>query len=100
MQDTKRECNPPDQLLPRVWCDFNACGWSGEVGDDCYYAFDREAIVTNSVIVGDKLFIWDDDGDGNVIGCEALAESFDGQLRFRRVANTWYRGPLDNCRIA
>lgn len=91
-----KRSTPPDPVLPRVWCDFNACGWSGEPGDNCYYVIDDDAIAANGLTEGARLFVWDDEGDGNVIGCEGRLESFQGRWRVRTDAGDWYRGPLND----
>lgn len=30
---------------PAVWCDFNACGWSGRPDDDCFYVLDQTRLT-------------------------------------------------------
>ena len=72
-----------DVSIPKIWCDFNACGWSGAPGDNCYYAFDQEALATLHLTEGMRLFIYDDDGVGGVVGCEARLESFNASWRIR-----------------
>jgi hypothetical protein len=83
---------PPEASLPRVWCDFNACGWSGEPGDNCYYALDVGALAALGPAAGARVFVWDDEGGGEVIGCEGRLEPFRGGWRVRPVAGTWFRG--------
>ncbi len=85
-----------DSALPRIWCDFNACGWSGNASDNCYYVLDQKAIAALGLTECSHVFIYDDDGDGHVIGCAGKLESFDGQWRVRPVADSWFRGPLDS----
>ncbi len=84
----------PDLSLPRLWCDFNACGWSGDAGDDCYYAFDKQALATLDPTEGMRVFIYDDDGDGNVMGCEGLIERHRDSWRIRPDKGTWFQGRL------
>ena len=84
----------PDMSLPRLRCDFNACGWSGDAADDCYYAFDKQALATLDPSEGTRVFIYDDDGDGTVIGCEGLLERYQGDWRIRPVKGTWFEGRL------
>ena len=86
---------PPDASLPRIWCDFNACGWSGTPDDNCYYAFDKQAVEALRPTEGMRLFVYDDDGGGEVIGCEARLEGFQGSWRIRPNESTWFRGRLD-----
>ena len=90
---------PPDASLPKVWCDFNACGWSGEPDDNCYYAFDKEALAALRPTEGMQLVIYDDNGDGTVIGCEARLESFNMSWRFRPDEDTWFTGQLDESNV-
>jgi hypothetical protein len=84
----------PDMSLPRLRCDFNACGWSGDAADDCYYAFDKQALATLDPSEGTRVFIYDDDGDGTVIGCEGLLERYQRDWRIRPVKGTWFEGRL------
>ena len=86
---------PPDFSLPRVWCDFNACGWSGEPDDDCYYVFDKQEVAALQPAEGMKVFIYDDNGDGTIIGCEARLEIFRDSWRMRPDKSTWFEGRLD-----
>jgi hypothetical protein len=68
---------PVNTDLARVWCDFNACGWSGEPGDDCFYAFDRAGLESLSPHPGLRVFAYDHSGDGEeVFSCEATLERF------------------------
>jgi hypothetical protein len=77
---------PQNDSLPRIWCDFNACGWSGEEGDDCFYAFDRKALNAINPSVGMRVFIYDEDGDnGEIIGCVGQLEQFNSGWRIRPV---------------
>ena len=70
--------------LPQLWCDFNACGWTGEPGDNCFYAFDRAGLEALSPRPGLQLFAWDYSGDGDeIFGCEATLERFDEGWRLR-----------------
>jgi len=91
---------PPDASLPRVWCDFNACGWSGAPDDNCYYAFDKEAVLALHPTEGMRLFAYDDDGDGEVTGCEARLERFQDSWRIRPDESTWFTGQLDETSAA
>jgi hypothetical protein len=73
----------PEIPLPRLWCDFNALGWSGAPDDTCYYAFDQKALAALSPTEGQKLLAYDDDGACEVIGCEARLESHGESWRIR-----------------
>ncbi|MDB5388350.1 MAG: hypothetical protein JWM11_3996 [Planctomycetaceae bacterium] len=87
--------NPPARNLPRIWCDFNACGWSGQPDDNCYYVVDLTAVSAHSLADGARLVLWDDEGEGQVICCEGQLELFNEKWRVRPVADTWFRGNLD-----
>jgi hypothetical protein len=92
---------PPDAALPRLWCDFNACGWSGEPDDRCYYAFDQQALTALGPREGLRLFAFmDDDGDGEIVGCQAVLERFGMSWRIRPDAGTWFSGRLSERRVA
>jgi hypothetical protein len=81
----------PDASLPRIWCDFNACGRSGAAEDDCYYAFDKVAILTLSRLKALDFLLT----DGEVIGCEARLERFQDSWRIRPIQNTCFKGRFD-----
>jgi len=85
-----------DDSLPRVWCDFNACGWSGAPDDDCYYAFDKEAVEALHPTEGMRLFIYDDDLDGEIFGWEGQLERFQDSWRIRPDKSTFFRGRFDD----
>lgn len=80
-------------LLPRIWCDFNACGLSGEPGDDCFYVFDMKGLGPTE---GMRLCVYDDDGDGDVIGCEARLERWGDSWRLRPDDGTWFKGRFES----
>jgi len=85
----------PDVSLPRVWCDFNACGLSGEPGDNCYYALHREQLAVLHPSAGMRLFIWDWSDAALVVGCEAVLERYRNFWRARPVEDTWAEGKPD-----
>jgi hypothetical protein len=68
---------PPDNIR-RVWCDFNACGWSGLPDDNCYYVLSAEDL--KNAQEGELVFIYDSDNGGHseIFGCIAKLN--------------WYRG--------
>ena len=86
---------PPDASLPRVWCDFNACGWSGAPDDNCYYTFDKVALAALRPTEGMRLFVYMDEGDGTVVGFEARLERFQDSWRIRPDERTIFRDQLD-----
>lgn len=89
----------PDSSLPKVLCDFNACGWTGAPDDNCYYAFDKQAVEAFHPVEGMRIFAYDDDGnDGEILGCESRLEAFQGSWRIRPDHSNWFRGRLDETR--
>jgi hypothetical protein len=81
--------SPDATDLPRLWCDFNACGWSGEPGDDCFYAFDTVGLEDFAPQAGLRVFAYDYTGNGSeVFGCEAILERFGEGWRLRP-ASSW-----------
>ena len=84
---------PPDPSLPRIWCDFNACGWSGEPDDNCFYALDEAAILALWPAGGARVFVCDD-GDDQVLGCVGHLEPYRDGWRVRPCEDTWFRGQL------
>ncbi len=88
----------PVTALPRVRCDFNSAGWSGEDDDPCYYVFDESALARARPRPGLRVFIFEDSRDDLIMGCEAVVEPYAHPLtserrwRLRPVANTGYLG--------
>jgi hypothetical protein len=86
--------------LPRIRCDFNSAGWSGEDEDDCYYSFDEQALARARPRAGMRVFIYEDSREDLVMGCEAELESFEHPItgeprwRLRPVPNSGYLGEL------
>jgi hypothetical protein len=75
--------------LPRLWCDLNAQGWSGEPDDDCYYALDSEQLEALRPVIGMKVFIWDWSDSEWIVGREASLERFGGVWRARPTDEGW-----------
>ena len=86
--------------LPRIQCDFNSVGWSGEDDDSCYYSFDEDALARHRPRVGMRVFIFEPSRHELVMGCEAEVERYqhpitnEGRWRLRPVPNTGYLGEL------
>jgi len=91
----------PSRQLPRVWCDFNSGGWSGEDEDHCYYAFDEKILREMKPRSGMRVFIYEPSRDGLVMGCEARLEVYQhpvseqSRWRLRPVPDTAYLGHLE-----
>jgi hypothetical protein len=87
--------DPRLQQLPRVWCDFNTIGWSGEPDDSCIYIFDQT--ILDFIISADKFtvftFMEDDAANQMITGCEAILERYRDGWRLRPNPTTWYSGP-------
>jgi len=84
----------PAPLPPRIWCDFNACGWSGDADDDCYYVLDPDDLAAAGASEGRSvlLFDWEDDGESLVLARVAELESHGGRWR-ARPRTGFYFGP-------
>jgi hypothetical protein len=80
--------------LPPLWCDFNACGWSGRPDDNCYYSLDK--VRVEEFKAGDRVFLYDVDlvdGAMGVIGIDAeLIEDRSGLIA-RPLGDAFYSGP-------
>jgi len=85
----------PSRSLPKLWCDLNACGLSGEPDDNCYYALHREQLAELQPVAGMRVFIWDWSDSELFVGREALLERFDDRWRARPVDETWYEARPD-----
>src|SRR6185312_8926743 len=96
----KKHKSPP-RALPRVACDFNSVGWSGEDDDECYYGFDEKALAGHRPRAGMRIFIYENSRDNLVMGCEAELEKYQHPItdetrwRLRPVPNTGYLGDLN-----
>src|ERR1051326_1622787 len=66
----------PTRSLPRILCDFNSVGWSGEDDDECYYSFDEKALARHRPRDGMRVFIYERSRDELVMGCEATLEQY------------------------
>lgn len=92
MQFINRE-DLPSPLPPRVWCDFNACGWNGEDDDDCYYQLDSADIdAINSPEATVLLYDWEDDHETEVLAQVGRLESWRERFRARPLGG-FYSGP-------
>jgi hypothetical protein len=85
----------PTPLPPRLACDLNACGWSGEPDDDCLYVLDMEALASLPARAGAKVFLfdWEDRESDLIVGCVAQLETFGDTWRARPLSG-WYHGPI------
>ena len=86
--------------LPRLWCDFNSVGWSGEDDDECYYSFDEQALNACRPREGMRVFIYEKGRNELIMGCEATLEKYthpitrEPRWRLRPVHGTGYLGEL------
>jgi hypothetical protein len=87
--------------VPKIWCDFNACGLSGEADDFCFYSFDRHIFYELPPETGLRVFIWDYSDEEEIIAFEATLEPFPDHVtgwRARPDEEKFYRGPvLEGC---
>jgi hypothetical protein len=84
----------PRSKYPPVWCDFNACGWSGRPEDNCYYVLDQKRLAEVGAKAGDRVFLlMEDSADGQEIpGIEAELADSDGKLIARPLDQEFYNG--------
>jgi hypothetical protein len=87
--------NPPRSNYPPVWCDFNACGWSGKPDDDCFYVLDLKRLAELGAKAGDTVFLYmEDSADGReVTGVEGELVEVTGKLIARPLDQDYYQGP-------
>ena len=80
--------------LPAVWCDFNACGWSGEPDDTCFYILNLDALAALRATPGTRIFIYmEDDLEGQqIVGCAATLERYRDGWRARPDGTDYYYG--------
>jgi hypothetical protein len=87
--------------VQKIWCDFNACGLSGEDDDFCFYSFDRHVFYELPPESGLRVLIWDYSDEEEIIAFEATLEPFPDHVtgwRARPDENKFYRGPiLEGC---
>jgi hypothetical protein len=86
----------PSRSVPRLYCDLNACGLSGEAGDNCYYALHRDQLAALRPRAGMRVCVWDWSDERLVVGCEALLEPYDDRWRARPIDDTWFEGLPDD----
>jgi hypothetical protein len=91
----------PMRTLPRIPCDFNSVGWSGEDDDECYYSFDQKALARHRPRAGMRVFVYEKSRDDFVMGCEAELDPYRHPItdqmcwRLRPIPDTGYLGELD-----
>ncbi|HEY2081533.1 MAG TPA: hypothetical protein VGI88_02020 [Verrucomicrobiae bacterium] len=85
----------PSRLLPKLYCDLNSCGLSGEPDDNCFYALDREQLATMHPTAGMRVFIWDWSDSELFIGREASLEQFGENWRARPIDEIWHEAKPD-----
>ena len=91
----------PKKSMPRLQCDFNSVGWSGEDDDECLYSFDEKAMAAFRPREGMRFFIYEPGRDDLVMGCEATLERYrhpitdESRWRLRPVSDTGYLGQLE-----
>ena len=89
------------RTLPRIACDFNSVGWSGEDDDECYYSFDEKALARHRPHAGMRVFVYESSRENLIMGCEAELEEYQHPItdkvcwRLRPVPNTGYLGELE-----
>ena len=86
----------PSRSLPKLWCDLNARGFSGEPDDDCFYALHRKQLAALPPAAGLRVFIWDWSDSELFVGLETLLEQFDDGWRARPVDGIWYEARPDD----
>jgi hypothetical protein len=86
---------PVHSTHPVVWCDFNACGWSGRPHDNCFYLLDQKRLAELGAKVGDKVFLYMEDSDDGreVTGIEGELVDSGGKLIARPFGQEFYNGP-------
>ena len=87
------ESTVPEPIPPAIWCDFNACGWSGEEDDDCYYVLDGAALKSLPACTGLTVFLFEEEdiSGTEILGRVARLERYGDSWRARPVGD-WFRG--------
>ena len=79
----------PDPKYPRIYVDFNACGWAG--GDDpCYYVYSKSDLQNFVPADGMVVCIYMESDEASVVGCLAHMESYKNDWRFRELEGSWF----------
>jgi hypothetical protein len=90
------EGQPPIAEAPAVRADLNAQGWAGS-GDNAFYVLDPVALALAQPEPEKRIFLWDHDESGTVLGWVAILEHVTvGQFTDWRaipVPGSFYRGP-------
>src|SRR5688572_3375453 len=86
---------PSDHSLPKVQCDFNACGFSGTPTDNCFYVLCLEELGPLQPREGMRIIVWDWSDFELVLGCEAVLERYEDSWRARPKEDTWYEQKPD-----
>ncbi len=75
--------------LPVVGCDFNACGWSQEPDDNCFYAFTQQDLIRAQPFIGKRIIVYMEDTDRENLACEAVLEQWQNRWRARPDESSW-----------
>jgi hypothetical protein len=73
----------------KLWCDFNACGWSGEPDDHCYYAFKQDQLEELNPTEGMEVLLYMEDSPEDYTTCRATMERWKDRWRARPSKGTW-----------
>ncbi len=84
----------PHSKYPAVWCDFNACGWSGKKEDNCFYVLDQRRLTELGARAGERVFLFmEDSADGqDVTGIEGELVDSGSKLIARPFEQEYYHG--------
>ena len=75
--------------LPVLWCDFNACGWSGEKGDTCYYVVGPQGNPCLKLTESMRAILYQEDSEELCTACEGVLERWKDRWRARPDVSTW-----------
>ena len=73
--------------------DLNACGWSGEADDDCYYALAPDALAALPAQAGLEVFVYDTSDEAEILGFVARLERFRDGWRARPISGLYVEQP-------
>jgi hypothetical protein len=77
------------ERMPKISCDFNACGLSGEPDDKAFYRLNQEQLTEIGPVEGMRVYAYMDDDPDEVTFCEATLSKSRLGWRAIPIEGTW-----------
>jgi hypothetical protein len=85
----------PDSKFPRIYVDFNACGFPGVEGR-CYFAYSEHDLQKIAPKEGMTVCAYMESDELSVVGCLTRLEFREGRWLFHELADSWFEVTNEN----